>query len=86
MKLVDYTPILTTALLEGANIGQLYQMWTERTAAGQNVWSWIWVYGALLLWWNYYRVVTPQAKWARWSTLAGLTANLAVILTVIWFQ
>lgn len=38
-RVVEKTPIVTTVLLEGGNIGQLYQMWHTRTAAGQNLWS-----------------------------------------------
>jgi hypothetical protein len=71
--------------LESANVGQLWTMWTTHTAAGQNVWSWVWVGAALAFWWNYYRVVTPQAVWARRSTEVGLVMNVAVIATVLWW-
>src|SRR6185436_14864017 len=53
-KLVANTPFVTTLLLEGANIQQLFQMWTKWTAAGQSLTGWMSVGLALALWTNYY--------------------------------
>ena len=85
-KVVGKTPLLTVLLLEYANLGQLWRMWTQHTAAGQNLWSWISVGLALVLWINFYRVITPQEKFARWCTVLGLCLNCCVCLTVLFFR
>jgi len=84
--IVAKTPIATVLLLEYANIGQLYRMWHEHTAAGQNLWSWISVGIALLFWLNFYRVICPQEKFAFWATVLGFFLNSAVWLTVVYFR
>lgn len=83
---VSRTPIISVALLEMANVQQLYQMWTERTAAGQSLWAWICVWLALWLWLNFYLVKTPGERWAIRGTILGLTLNSAVIATVIYWR
>jgi hypothetical protein len=84
--LVGKTPLLTTLLLEYANAGQLYRMWTERTAAGQSLWSWISVWLALVCWTNFYRVICPAEKFALRCTVFGVFMNSLVILSVIYFR
>ena len=83
---VGKTPLLTTVLLEYANAGQLYRMWTERTAAGQSLWSWMSVGTALWLWCNFYRVCCPKEKFALGCTAFGVFMNGLVIATVIYFR
>lgn len=83
---VTKTPLATTLLLEGANVGQLWRMWTERTAEGQSLVGWILVWFALVLWWNFYRVVTPDQKIAKWCTALGILMNTAVIATVLFWR
>lgn len=83
---VKHTPIATTILLEGANVQQLWRMWTEHTAAGQSLTGWMCVGIALALWYNWYRVFTPEQLIAKYSTLVGITLNLAVVLTVVHFR
>lgn len=87
-KWVSRTPILTTALLEYANIGQLWRMWEERSALGQNVWSWVAVNVALWFWVNFYRVNVPGGlkSWAARATMVGIALNAAVIGTVYYFR
>jgi hypothetical protein len=87
-KWVARTPMLTVALLEYANIGQLWRMWREQSALGQNVWSWIAVNAALWLWLNYYRVIVPGGlrSTAARATMVGIALNGAVIATVIYFR
>lgn len=85
-RFVSYTPVLTTLLLEGANVGQLWQMWTERTAAGQSILSWVLVNVALWFWVNFYKVKTPGEKFAIRATQAGIAMNTAVIVTTIYFR
>jgi uncharacterized protein with PQ loop repeat len=86
MNLVDKTPILTTLLLEYANIGQIYRMWHEQSAKGQNVWSWLAVNVALWLWFNYYRIKLPNEHFARWATAVGILINSIVIISTIHFH
>lgn len=83
---VAKTPLLTTFLLEGANVGQLHRMWCTHTAEGQSLVGWILVSSALLLWLNFYRVCCPDQKWAFWATAFGVFMNALVILSVIWFR
>lgn len=84
--IVEKTPVLTTILLESANVGQLYRMWSEWTADGQSLVAWICVNAALMLWLNFYRVCTPEQRWAIWATAFGVAMNSTVILTVILFR
>lgn len=51
-KVVAKTPLVTTLLLENANVQQLWRMWHEHTAAGQSLWGWL-----LVL---YFRYWCPQ--------------------------
>lgn len=83
---VARTPILTTLLLEWANIQQMYRMFTEHTAAGQSLTAWLSVQAALWLWLNFYRVMTPDAKWAYRAQLLGIGLNAAVCLSVVYWR
>jgi uncharacterized protein with PQ loop repeat len=87
-RYVEYTPIITVFLLEYANIGQLWRMWTQHSALGQNVWSWVSVNVALWLWLNYYRVMVPNGlrSWAARATIVGIVLNAAVIGSVGYWQ
>jgi hypothetical protein len=85
---VARTPLLTVLLLEYANIGQLWRMWHEHSALGQNVWSWVSINVALWLWLNYYRVIVPGGlrSVAARATMVGIVLNAAVIVTVAHFR
>lgn len=83
---VSKTPLLTALLFEGANVHQLWQMWTEHSALGQSPWGWLQVNLGLWLWLNFYRVVTPQAKWAIRATVGGIVVNALVILSTLYFR
>lgn len=87
-NLVAKTPIVTTFLLEYANVGQMWRMWSEHSALGQNVWSWLAVQAALWCWLNYYRVLVPagQRRFAMWATGIGICLNLGVVLSVVYFR
>lgn len=85
-KWVSKTPLITTFLLEAANLQQLWRMWTTWTAAGQSISAWVSVNLALLLWLNFYRVITPNEKFAIWGTAIGVCLNTLVILTVAFFR
>ena len=83
---MEKTPLLTTLLLEYANVGQLWRMWTHWTAAGQNLWSWMSVGVALWLWCNFYRLICPDQKFALRCTQLGVLMNALVCLTVLFFR
>lgn len=85
-KVVDKTPIVTTFLLEAANVQQLWRMWTTGTAAGQSVTAWLSVNIALWLWLNFYLVFNRQNKFAIIGTSIGIGLNALVMLTVIYFR
>jgi hypothetical protein len=61
-------------------------MWTEFTAAGQSLWSWLAVNAALWLWLMFYQRFTPDQVWAIRSAKVGIAINAAVILTVFYFR
>lgn len=84
--IVNKTPIVTTALLEAANVSQIWRMWTEWTAAGQSLWGWMMVNLALILWLNFYLTFNRQQKYAIWGTAFGIAMNSTVILTVVFFR
>jgi hypothetical protein len=83
---VDKTPIVSTFLLELANVGQLHRMWTQHTAAGQEVLSWAFVNVALWLWLNFYLVFNKDNQFAIWGTRIGIGLNTAVMLSVLYFR
>lgn len=84
---VARSPIIAQTLLEAANVQQLIQMWVvDHSAQGQSVTAWASVQVALWLWLNFYRVLTPQAKWAIWGAEVGIALNMAVILSVIYWR
>jgi hypothetical protein len=85
-RIVGRTPMLTFVLLEGANLGQIKRLWTERTAEGQSLASWLMVFVALLLWFNFYRVITPDQKWAIRAGALGMALNALVCLSVVYFR
>lgn len=85
-KWVTKTPIVTAFLLEGANLHQLWQMWHEHSSLGQSPWGWLQVNLAMWLWLNFYRVMTPDAKWAMRMTFLGICVNTLVILSTLFFK
>lgn len=82
----EHIPIVTTLLLEWANVAQIVRMMRERNAAGQSLLGWASVWLALVLWAIYYRVVTPQHPRAFWATIVGIGMNSVVIGTVVYFR
>lgn len=85
-RIVDKTPLVSVALLEAANVQQLFRMWSEHTAAGQSLWAWMTVNVALWLWVNFYVVFNRDNKFAIYGTALGIVMNTLVILTIIWFR
>lgn len=84
---VARTPILTTILLEAANVQQMWQMWVvDHSARGQSLLGWLSVQAALWLWLNFYRVMTPGAVWAFRCQALGIGLNMAVVLSVIYWR
>lgn len=83
---INYSPVFSTILLEYANFGQIVEMWTEKTAEGQSLLSWLAVNLALWLWLNFYMVATPQRKWAIRCQMLGIALNLIVVFSVVYFK
>lgn len=85
-RYADKAPIVATVLLEYANAGQLFRMWTEYTAAGQSLWSWLAVNAALWCYQLFYRVHNPGHKWVIRCNAFGIALNSCVCLTVAYFR
>ena len=85
-KIVAWSPVITTGLFETANAGQVVRMWAQHTSAGQSLSSWICVNIALFIWANYYRVITPEQRVVQTTIKIGITLNLFVIFSVVWFR
>lgn len=83
-QFVEKTPLLSVVLIEYGNLGQIYRMWHEHSALGQNLSSWISVGAALLLWLNFYRV--NKHPFAYWATVVGILLNAGVWLSVLYFR
>jgi hypothetical protein len=82
-----YSPWITTGLLEAANVQQLWTIWTRQTAKGQSLTGWVTVGLALVIWCNFYRVVSPEAnRNALRATLIGVVINALVWLSVLFFR
>ena len=87
-RFVSYTPMLVSLFMEYANAGQLWRMWHEHSALGQNLSSWVAVHITLWLWLNFDLVIVPggSKSWAFRATALGLVLNTGVIFTVIYFR
>lgn len=88
-RVIAATPAVTMVLLEAANLSQIAQMWTERTAEGQSLGAWVCVSVALVLWLNFYLSMPEDfagRRTAVWSTAVGITLNAAVIASVVLFR
>lgn len=84
--LVARFPVVTTILLEAANVQQLVRMWTEYSAKGQSLSGWICVNVALFMWFVYYWVMLPDQKLPRYCQAFGIAMNISVVLTVLYFR
>lgn len=85
-EIVKYTPIATTILLETSTISHTVTMWYRGTSAGQSTVGWLLVMTALVLWYNWYGVFTPDQRFARYSTLFGMFTNVIAFISVILFK
>jgi len=86
VRIIGYFPVLSTILIDLANIGHIIRMFQEKSSAGQNPYSYLMVILALVLWAEFYRVRTPEEKIARWTAWFGVMFNLAVLGAVYWYQ
>ena len=85
-KWVARTPLLSTLLVESANAIQLARIWQQGTAQGQSLTAWLCVGLAILVRFNYYRVIMPAQWLARSCVLVGMVINIALIISVIIFR
>lgn len=84
--MVKYFPILATVMLDSAGIGHIVQMFKEQSSAGQSIFSYIMIIGALFLWEAFYRIRTPGEKFAVWSARFGIGFNLAVLCAIVYYR
>jgi len=85
-KIVTLTPIICSFLFEYANIGQIARIWSEHTAAGHNLFSWIVINISLWLYLNFYRVCAPKEKFAMWVTFINIICNNGLIFSIVWWR
>ncbi len=85
-KYVKLTPVLTMALLEAGNISHIIRMWVQHSTEGTSLIGWCCINFALILWCNFYRVMTPNEKIAIYSSLFGITVNFCAIFSIIYIR
>ena len=83
---VHYTPVVTSVLFDVGAIGQILKMIREGSSVGQSVSSWIMVTVGLLLWVNYYRVVTPELKLPRYTAAVSAAINFFVAVVALAYR
>jgi uncharacterized protein with PQ loop repeat len=84
-KLIDSIPLFASILIEYGNAGQLWKMWRYHTAAGQNLYSYISVLAAIILWLLYYRFRLGKTV-AYYVTWIAVFMISAIIVTIICLQ
>lgn len=84
-KLVDSIPLFASILIGWGNAGQLYKMWRYHTAAGQNIFSYISVLAAIVLWLIYYRIRLGKTM-AYYVSLVEVFMISAIIVTIFLLQ
>lgn len=85
-KVVSKFPIASGLFFQASSIGHIYRIWTEHTAAGHNLWSWVCGCLGLVLFIRFYRVCCPSERFALLSTIGSIVINLLVILSIIWWR
>lgn len=83
---VEYSPVVTSFLIEGSTFLHIRRMWTEHSAVGQSLISWVFVIIAMFLWLNWYRVLTPEKKIAIYTVSFSVLVNIAALLSVIYWR
>ena len=85
-KMVEYTPFVTVLIFETGKISQFLRVLFERSAAGQSMIGWALSILGLMLWYNFYRVLSPERLIAKRSTLVGMTMNVAMLAIIAYFR
>lgn len=85
-KLVTWTPLITSAILEWANLSQIWRMYCEGSSASQSLLGWVLVDIAMILWWNYYRVCTPDQRAALISIKLAILVNIIATAVVVYYR
>lgn len=85
-EIVKYTPVVTVILFESGGVMQMLTMFQEQSSADQSLVGWILGGVALTLWYNWYRLFTPDQWLARRSTLLGIATQLIGIGVILWWR
>jgi hypothetical protein len=83
---VSKTPLAAIPFFCWFSVKQIVQMWSEYTAAGQNLAGWVFLWLALLMFLNFYRVCCPKEKLAFWGTVVEVLVVSGGLLTVAYFR
>ncbi len=78
--------LLATGCIVFADLGQIYRIWTQGTAKGHNLFSWVLVCFSLLIWYNYLGATHPEDTSSRLCKLFGVLTTLAISLSIIYFR
>lgn len=84
--IIRLTPVITTSIFGMSTLGHVARMWSERSAEGQSLTSWLLAMLALLMWYNWYLVVAPEERTARWSCLASVALESLAVISIIRFR
>lgn len=77
---------MSMAMMEVAVVGQMFRMFRERSALGQEPFSWAVVTLGLSGWVLWYTKMTPEHKVPRYSAMIGCGMNFVGFLTVCYFR
>lgn len=84
----QWAPVVSIIFIDAANLGHVWRMFAEGTAAGQSLLAWSSVLVALASWLNFYTRVTPgkEGRVARLTTVFGMVVVAVIISTIVWLR
>lgn len=83
---IDLYPVIAAVLFEIATGGHIIRMIRERSALGQEPISWLLVSLGLFGWYKWYKIRTPDQKFAQWTALVSCWVNLFAFFVSLYFK
>lgn len=81
-----YFPVLATALIECASLGQIIKMFQVRSSESQSATSYLLLIVALVLFERFYAIETPDQRPALWTARVSIFVNACVLAAVLFFR